>query len=104
MIANPPAHPARGIPVPATAAPATAAPATAAPATAAPATAAPAEPAPRQSPPGQGAYRLGQVLYQRGRLDEAATAWRLAAAKQHPDAASRLAELLEETGGTDARS
>jgi hypothetical protein len=55
----------------------------------------------RRSPPGDGAYRLGQILYERGRLDEAAAAWRLAASKQHAKAVARLAEL-EETGGTDA--
>jgi hypothetical protein len=55
----------------------------------------------RRSPPGDGAYRLGQVLYERGRLDEAAAAWRLAASKQHAKAVARLAEL-ERTGGTDA--
>ena len=58
----------------------------------------------RRRPPGDGAYRLGQVLYERGRRDEAAAAWRLAAAKQHPKAVARLAELREETSGTDARS
>jgi hypothetical protein len=57
----------------------------------------------RRNPPGDGAYRLGQVLYERGRLDEAAAAWRLAASKQHTKAVARLAEL-EQTGGTDARS
>jgi hypothetical protein len=55
----------------------------------------------RRSPPGDGAYRLGQILYERGRLDEAAAAWRLAASKQHAKAVARLAEL-EQTGGTDA--
>lgn len=65
--------------------------------------AAAAAPGPRQSQPGEGAYRLGQVLYERGRLHEAAVAWRLAASKQHPEAVSRLADLLEQSGGT-ARS
>jgi hypothetical protein len=58
----------------------------------------------RRRPPGDGAYRLGQVLYERGQLDEAAAAWRLAASKHHARAVARLAELLEETGGTDAHS
>jgi hypothetical protein len=57
----------------------------------------------RRRPPGDGAYRLGEVLYKRGQLDEAAAAWRLAASKQHAKAVERLAEL-ERTGGTDARS
>jgi TPR repeat protein len=58
----------------------------------------------RRSKPGEGTYRLGQILYERGRVEEAAAAWRLAASKQHAKAAARLAELLEETGDTDTHS
>lgn len=54
--------------------------------------------------PGDGTYRLGEVLYERGRLEEAAAAWRLAASKQHAGAAARLAELRKETGDTDTHS
>jgi hypothetical protein len=58
----------------------------------------------RHSQPGEGTYRLGEVLYERGRLEEAAAAWRLAASKHHAGAVARLAELLKETGDTDAHS
>jgi hypothetical protein len=58
----------------------------------------------RRRQPGEGTYRLGEVLYERGRLEEAAAAWRLAASKQHAGAAARLAELLKETGDSDPHS
>jgi hypothetical protein len=56
---------------------------------------------PSPSPGGDGAFRLGEKLYERGRLDEAAAAWRLAASKQHAGAAARLAAVLEQTGDAE---
>ncbi len=51
---------------------------------------------------GEGVYRFGVVLYERGQVDRAAAAWRLAAAREHPRAAMRLGMLHEERGDLEA--
>ena len=50
---------------------------------------------------GAGAYRLGQILYDRGDFEGAAAAWRLAASKRHAGAATKLGMLLERSGDAE---
>jgi hypothetical protein len=50
---------------------------------------------------GAGAYRLGQILYDRGDFEGAAAAWRLAASNRHAGAATKLGMLLERSGDAE---